>query len=382
MPRPSRLVVLLWVLLAGGLPSASVWAVVTQTVSATGSAAILGADQATAFEQAKQAALREAVEQAAGTLVTASTQVEGFSLLSDAVLLQTAGFVRRYRVLSQGVSVPGIYEVRVEAEVDLGILHQQLEASNLVIEAVGNPLLLCLGREVWDASPSAQTGWGVVAVELAQGLKQASGQFRLLDSGAAPAGVEQALELARQRGAEVLVVGEARLRPLPDARVPGGKRLGEMGIHSAAADLQVRLIWVDTGEAIALLSQNGRAAGSSVEAAGRKAAAEGAARLAPQVVKRLLKDWRQKAYGSRTLQLRVEGTPGQLRRFSEVFAQRITGIEGLRERSFSQGVAAFDARARCEAPEVARQLSARGLGDLNTEILGVTGNTLRLKLSD
>lgn len=382
MPRSAPLVLICWLLLAASLPAPSVWAVVTQTVSATGSAAILGADQANAFEQAKKAALREAVEEAAGTLVTASTQVEGFSLIADAVLLQTSGFVRRYRVLSQGVSEPGTYEVRVEAEVDLGILHQQLEASNLVIEAVGNPVLLCLGREVWDASPSAQTGWGVVAAELAQGLQRANGQFRLLDSGAAPAAAEQALGLARQRGAEVLVVGEARLRPLPDARVPGGKGLGEIGIHSAAADLQVRLLWVDTGEAIALLNQKGRAAGSSIDAAGRKAAAESAAKLAPQVVKRLLKDWRQKAYGNRTLQILVEGTPGQLRRFAEVFTQRISGIEGLRERSFSRGLAAFDVRARCEAPEVARQLSAHGLGDLNTEILGVTGNTLRLKLSD
>ena len=50
-------------------------AAVTQTVMATGAGVIVGEDLASAFEQAKKAALREAVEAAAGTLVTSSTQV-------------------------------------------------------------------------------------------------------------------------------------------------------------------------------------------------------------------------------------------------------------------------------------------------------------------
>jgi hypothetical protein len=382
MPNPAFRAWLAGLLVVAGLCAQPAEAVVTQSVKATGTAAIIAGDRANAFEQAKKAALREAVEQAAGTLVTASTQVEDFALFSDTVFLQTAGYVRRYRVVSQGESEPGTYQVVIEAEVDLGFLHQQLEARNLLIDAAGNPPLLCLSKEVLAESKSADLGWGVVAEELEKGLKDASSRFTLLSPGRDRWQTEDALALARSRGAEVLVLGQATLRPVPDTRVPGGNQLRDLGVQSARAEIEVRLLWVDTGEVVAVLNQNTRAAAGSFDAAARKAARQGAAKLAPQVVRKLLKDWQEKLYAGRLVQVQVEATDGQLRRFEREFPQKVSGIDQLRSRGVTGGVGRFEARARHEAFQLARELSARGMGDLNVEILGVTANTLSLKLTD
>jgi len=356
-------------------------ATVTQSVRATGTAAILGGDLANAFEQAKKAALREAVESAAGTLVSASTEVEGFELFSDTILLQSAGYVRGYRVSAQKQVDAHTYEVTLDAEVDLGLLHQQLEAMNLLIAAAGNPPLLCLGKEMLDGQ-SGTAGWGVVAGELERGLKEASSRFTLLEPGPGNWDVAGALALARARGAEVLVLGLATLHALPDARVPGGDRLGNLGVTSARAEIEVRLMWVDTGEVVAVLKQSSRAAAGSFKAAAQKAARQGTARLAPQLVKKLLKDWQEKVYAGRPLQLQVEASASQLRRFERAFPAQVGGIDHLQPRGMAGGVGRYEARARHEGFQVARELSAKGLGDLNVEILAVTGNTLSLKLSD
>ncbi|MBM3278453.1 MAG: hypothetical protein FJY95_10295 [Candidatus Handelsmanbacteria bacterium] len=356
-------------------------ATVTQSVRATGTAAILGSDLANAFEQAKKAALREAVERAAGTLVSASTQVEGFELFSDTILLQSPGYVRGYSVSAQRQVDAHTYEVTLDAEVDLGFLHRQLEAKNLLIAAAGNPPLLCLGKEML-AGQSGAAGWGVVAGELERGIKEASSRFTLLEPGPGNWDAAGALALARTRGAEVLVLGLATLHALPDARVPGGDRLGNLGVSSARAEIEVRLMWVDTGEVVAVLNQSSRAAAGSFEAAAQKAARQGTARLAPQLVKKLLKDWQEKVYAGRPLQLQVEASASQLRRFERTFPAQVGGIDHLQPRGMAGGVGRYEARARHEGFQVARELSAKGLGDLNVEILAVTGNTLSLKLSD
>lgn len=373
---------LLWALVVYSWSAGPVCAAVTQTVQVTGTGVIIADDLASAFEQAKKAALREAVEQAAGTLVRASTRVEAFVAVSDATLLQTTGLVRKYTVLSQAPMDAHTYQVTLEAEVDLGYLHQQLEAKNLLIEAAGDPPVLCLGREILAQGANRSPGWGVVAEELEKGLKAASTRFSLLEAGGKHWDDTTALQLARSLGAEVVVIGKATIRPLPSARIPAGGELKDLGISSAAAEIEVKLVWVDSGDLVAVLTESSRAAGGSFEAAAHKAARQGTARIAPELVKRLLKDWQEKAYSGRSLQLEVQASVGQLRRFERDFPTHVGGIDQLHSRSFAGGIARYEALAHSEGFQVARELSAKGIGDLNVEILRVTGNTLKLKLSD
>lgn len=361
-------------------------ALVTQTVRATGVGVIAAQDLAAAFEQAKKAALREAVEQAAGTLVSSTTRVAEFAAVQDEILLQTAGYVRSFSIVEQGPIDERTFRVVLDAVVDLGNLHHQLAAVNLLIEEAGDPRLLCLGREYAVVEGrEREERWGLVGTELEKALKGASQRFSLVDPGEETHGLDEegALDLARRQGAEVLIAGKAVVQAVASAKIPSSTAdLGQLGFKSAAAEVEVRVLWVDTGEVVASLSRVFRAADTSFQGAAHKAIRRGVEELGPALLERLMADWRAKVYSGRQIQLEVLGQPGQLRIFERDFPARVGGIDKLYPRAYSAGQAQYDARARSAAFQVARELSAKGLGELNVEILQVSLNTLKLKLSD
>ena len=377
-----RNLVLLALLVGYGGQSPPAQALVTQVVRASGTGLIVGQDLANAFEQAKNAALREAVEEAAGTLVAASTQVQSFAAVQDEIFLQTAGFVRKFTLVSKGTVDAHTFQVTLDAEVDLGQLHRQLDAMNLLIEQVGNPPILCRGREFLADTPNVDLEWGVVAEALEKDMKTASPRFSLVSSQNRRWDEASALAEARKQGAEILVTASSAVRSLPSAKIPGGTDLKQLGIVSAAAEVELRLQWVDTGAVVAVLNKKTRAAEANFEAAARKASRSGVDQLAPELIKKLLADWQEKVYSGRQLELKVRATPSQLQRFERDFATQLGGLDQLRSRGYQAGLARYEVRSRNEGYQVARELSAKGMGTLNVEILQVTGNTLELKLSD
>jgi len=67
----------------------------------TGEAAIVDGNRDKAFAEAKSAALRDAVEQVAGVLVSADTLTANSQLISDRILMHSAGYVRTHEVLER-----------------------------------------------------------------------------------------------------------------------------------------------------------------------------------------------------------------------------------------------------------------------------------------
>jgi hypothetical protein len=367
---------------------------VTTTVRATGLASLSGQDVAAAFEQAKQAALRQAAEQGMGVLVSASTQVRNFAVIDDQILSQTKGFVSRYEVVEQGPADGQTYRVTVEAQVDLGSLYAKLDALDLLVDAVGNPRILCLSRERLEEvdGPSRRLSESsVAAAALEDALRAASDRFALVAPAAADGSSDPEALLAgsgpeivawcRRQGADLAVLSETLVRPVATAKIPfSDSRVEDLGLHSATAEVKVRALWTDTGEVVAVLSRVQRAADRSLETAAVKAVRQGIAGLSTALVDRLVEDWRQKAYAGRLIHLVVHGEPVQLRDFEREFPGRAGGIDKLFPRQYGAGRAEYDAHAQGAAFQVARRLSAGGLSGLDVEVLAVSLNTLELRL--
>ncbi|MGZ6079752.1 MAG: flagellar assembly protein T N-terminal domain-containing protein, partial [Myxococcaceae bacterium] len=68
---------------------------------AEGEAAIIGGNVDRASREAREAALRSAVEQVAGVIVSSQSLAVNSQLVSDQVYAHSAGYVRSYEVLSQ-----------------------------------------------------------------------------------------------------------------------------------------------------------------------------------------------------------------------------------------------------------------------------------------
>ena len=391
-------------ILLGGVRGVAA-AAVTKSVRATGMAAVVEGNLASAFERAKSAALREAVQEAVGVLVSSSTRVRNFEVIADEVLAKSSGYVSRFSVVERKAVGEDTYEVTIDAVVDLGNLAEDLAGLELLMEETGRPRIWCGGREHLLSENGDRTplNWRLAESELVRAMASLQGDlFTLvpaggsdihvatyLEGGAANIGGSEAEGADRaQPGdaapvADIVVTAEVTVRTGPDVKIPfSGESLGQIGLVTAAADVQVRALWTDTGEIINTVSREGRGADADFIKAGRKVARQLLADLAESIAADVVSDLREKAYSGRIIQLLVRADSQQLRRFEENLPLRISGIEKLYPRSYESGLATYDVRAFGAAFDVARQLSARGLENLGVEILQVSANSLRLKLSN
>ena len=97
------------------------------TVGAYGFAAVEGGRLRKAREEALHAALRNAVEQVLGTVVSSNTQVHDATLMRSRIFAQSRGFVEHYRIVAEGV-VDGSYRVELIAKVARNMLLQSYSA--------------------------------------------------------------------------------------------------------------------------------------------------------------------------------------------------------------------------------------------------------------
>lgn len=84
-------------------------------VEAVGRAA---GDGPSAREIALSDALREAVREGAGVDIVSESQVKDFALEFDRTFTKARGYVRKYEVVSAGLTADGFYTVNIKAEVD------------------------------------------------------------------------------------------------------------------------------------------------------------------------------------------------------------------------------------------------------------------------
>ena len=98
-------------------------------------------------KQAKDGALREAmksaVEQGVGAVLTSETEVENFQVVSDNILKKSKGAIKSYRILREGAVDNGInYEVVISAVVDDDLLNQSMESFRIMQQLTGRKTVM------------------------------------------------------------------------------------------------------------------------------------------------------------------------------------------------------------------------------------------------
>lgn len=348
-------------------------AIVTKKVQATGVAAVVHGDRAAACEQARQAALREAVEEGVGVLVSSVTRVQNYAVIDERILSGTRGYVRSYDIVERADADGGAAcRVTLEAVVDLGELHRDLDALELAITASGNPRVLCVGVER-RAGDSAPLEWGVLGPEIAKVL---GAMTESLDVSAMP-------EDTVPPEADIVVRAMGTVTAT-DATIPfSGQRLTLTGLAAATASLRVEVHWADEGRAIATLDTVGRGAGPDARVAGERALRHGASLLADRLRKALAEDLQRRAYAGRLVQVVAEG--GSVGSAVDELTRDLSACLGLsgamRLRAVDGGRVVFEVRTPLDAFDLARRLSARGLPRREVSILQVTPNRLRVAVA-
>jgi hypothetical protein len=380
---------LAYVLCVTVLPLFPAWAQETKTITAEGVAAIQGNAMDIARDAALEDAQKRAVEQAIGILIDSQTQVENYQLISDKILSQTKGYIKRYNVTGEAVD-SSLLRVRINAEVSLRQLTDDLTAIGILLGQMHKPRTIVMiaeqniGQE-WNAWWwGAQADLGVVEktfidiftqkgfefIDRATASKefQVTAAYRVQDLSAT-----QAKTLGNQVDAEVVIVGKALSKLYGDI---GG------GMKSVQANLSAKAVRTDTGQVIATVTTNAAAIHNTEETAGIEALKKASQTAANEMMGKILAVYSREVGSTRSVNITIDGlNKAQFVKFKDVLRNQVRGIKVLHERSFNETTARISVDSKVSAQTLSDTLTLSDFGTFGVEVTGSTANSLELRVT-
>jgi hypothetical protein len=368
----------------------------SRTVTAEGVAVVQGANVDIARDAAIQDAQTRAVEQAIGTLIDSQTQVENYQVISDKILQQTKGYIRRYDIVKEARE-DNLLRVTISAEVALSRLSDDLSAVGILMGQVHKPRTMILVAEQnigqewyawWWWTPgtvhSRQTEMGIIDDTLSDIFAQKG--FEMIDHQVASKeikvtqaynvqdlSVQQAKTLGSQADAEVVIIGKGLAKLYGNV---GG------GLKSVQADLSLRAVRTDTGQVLATATTHAAAVHLSEITAGNDALKKAATDAADQLMGKILAQYSRETGGTRTVNITITGltSKAQFVKFKDVLRSQMRGIKDLHERSFANGVAKISVDSKTSAQSLSDELSLKDFGTFTVDVTGSTANSLELRV--
>ncbi|MDY7231550.1 flagellar assembly protein T N-terminal domain-containing protein [Hyalangium rubrum] len=225
-----KLTVVSWLLVATALAAGKQPDFVTQEV--TGEAAIVAGDTDKAVRDARNAALREAVEKVVGVRISAQTLTSNNQLIQDKILSRSDGYVRKYDIVDRKEE-GGVMKVTLRAQVGTTQLDKDLQAVQALIQQLGNKKLVILVYEQTvtpdQASITSQTmstvlteafmkdGWTIIDPAFAMGKVR-------LQPGATALSNAEAKEIGDLTKADYILYGNVTYQQI----APNKKAWGEV----------------------------------------------------------------------------------------------------------------------------------------------------------
>jgi hypothetical protein len=383
---------LILALLCGGIPAFGQQA---QTITAEGVGAVFGNDRAIARDQAIQDALRKAVEQAVGTLVSSETMVQNFQTLNDRIYTQTQGYIQNYRVLSE---TPGsnIHTVTIQATVAIGDLEKDLQALGFLLGQVGKPRIMILvaeqqiGRDSfnywWGPGRGAQANLNVAENTIMDRFREKG--FDIVDPQAQAGSIkvppalqvvdlsnQNAITLGKQVDAEIVIIGKALARSVGS--------IAGTSMKSIQANISMRAIQIDNARVLSSGNENAAAVHIDEVTGGAEAIKKASVKISDKMMDDILKNFQNRVGATTTVSLVVFGLAGadDIRKFKNSVLGQVRGVEGIHERSFSENMVKIDVDVRGSAQSISQDMSRKTFPDFAVKVIRSTWNTLEIQVS-
>jgi len=359
-------------------------------VESTGLGAITYNDIPAARDRALDDAKRKAVEFVLGTMIDAQTRVENYQVMEDRILSWTRGYVRNYKILSEGKTAADMYEVKMLATVDQANVEKDFEAVQNLLQSMGNPRVMFLIDEQNIGDTIDRYHYfqvDMTATETALMNKFLEKNFQVIDPGTVRQNKERdaviaaingdskaAASIAAALDAEVVVTGKAV------AKVATGVNLG--GMKSCQASITARVIDADVGTVIATSSKTAAYPHIDEIVGGTKAIEKAANQLGDELMARILEKWRSRVYNANTVKLLATGvaTYNEAANFRGALGFAARGIKAVNQRNLAGNTAEYDVQIQGNADQLARELDGRVLANYSLAVQNVTANKIMIKL--
>ena len=248
------------------------------------------------YPNAVEDALRQAVRQGAGVLISSETAVRDFVLLRDCIYSRAAGYVRSRQVIKRSREPNDLYAAHVRATVRTGKIDEDWAGLKMLLERKGRPDIMVVVSRSGEAQTSPMD---ITAAESVLADFFESRHFDLVDRDTLGkvVGTEQARAALWDSPSKAAAVG-LRLKAgyvlVGRIRQTTGKpeevASGVMATM-ARADLRVKLVAADTGKLLTTKLANVKAGSQYPEKASQDAVKKAAAALAEPVLYRLISHW-------------------------------------------------------------------------------------------
>lgn len=348
-----------------------------QVQKATGVGYGLTKDAAT--EQAK----RDAVEQGLGAYMTSNTTVTATSI-EDNIYSKAQGFVKTFKIIKESKGPDGNFEITIEAEVTDMIDQVMADdaAFQTLLNSMNRPRIIFMINEtnLIDNAPTdfAETkllsmffekGFDVVDRQLVRALKDNEDYDKALAGNVAAAS-----KIAGQLGAEVIVIGTAKISS-------GGKIYN---MHSGQADINAKIVRTDTGQILAVVPQaRGKFPHISASTAGVTATGKAVESLGKKIITQLITKWSTQQANFIKVYVVLKGADFMSYMTFESFlkAQTVSGIRNAYAKSLNDGVAEFEVEFEGKAQALAMGLARTSPDGLTIKVTGLTGNRITAEVA-
>ncbi|MGQ0508393.1 MAG: flagellar assembly protein T N-terminal domain-containing protein [Myxococcaceae bacterium] len=368
---------------------------------AAGEAAIVDGNRARAEKDAKDKALREAVEQVAGVMVSADTLTQNSQLISDRIYANSAGYVRKYDVVSKKEE-RGVMIVTIRAEVGKQQLDKDLQAVKALINRMGNRKLVIILQEQTYDPRGAVTSSGVLSTVLTEAFKKdgwtiidpafAAGKLKL--SSGVSLGTPEAKEIGELTKAEYILYGTVSFRnQAADPNWGGFDNKGKQLQFPVTGEWELTLFATDSGSQIAKVAGKFNSQPADLGPKGtytisyERTAHDIAVHRGQEVVgavrKAALEQLRDAEQNGNRLVVHVVGLSdySAVQGFKKVLAESITGVRAVKPGTFGGGKAQFDVTFVGTTDELADRVGGKAFKGKKINVTGVTGNTLEVTLA-
>lgn len=333
-----------------------------------------------AREAALNRALRNAVEQAVGTMVDSETLVMNSQLIEDRIYSEAKGYVTSYEVISDNKGEGDVYKITVKANCALGALSENIKALGIIREKLDFPRIIVLMREYIDGMEQPtnivandieklfmDNKFPVISFDQMEVIKQRD----VLAYYAEP---KKAQALGGRYGAEVVIVGQAT-SDLKEIRQPYG-----VDVFAYEARIEAKAVKVDTAEVIAIdsISEVGRGGGAVPAANTALKAASG--KFSKDFMNKIVEAWRSQVYNEMTIQIVCDNANLERANSLEKSLGILDGVKDVHERSFVNDILELDVKFFGGIDQFTTLLQELKKPPL--EIIGKTSNRVDVRFAD
>lgn len=340
----------------------------------------------TTQNEAERDAMRNGVEQVAGSLVNSETDTHNFELVRDEIHTTTGGYVKNCRVINSFQNADGMYQVTAVVDVDtqpdsklMSKLMQHKVADVNMRDAKIAVMIPEMHLRYRIPDPAGETA--VVKKFLEAGFQNMIDMSNRRYNYNQPQYMnqEQLRDLAQSMQADILVVGEAFSEGAGDVAqfLPKQRyRRPNTGIVSCRARVEAKMYIARTGQIIAADGAYGSGADITESIASKKALAQAGAKMGDYLVGQLMNNYSGNRQAFEVVV--IANSVNDINRVKNVLGT-LPGVNGVNFNNYANGRGVLSIKYTGSAPNLFELLQRNTDMDLDLESSSFNAMTVRVR---